>query len=173
MKKLVTLTLFTFILYVAKADKIYKHSGDIIDCTVVAVENGSVTYIYKNETATNVLGKYAIDKIVFDSGREQIISQKYTAVDADSVVITIDIDEVVGLKEVATIRSSSNNWFNFLGVNGLDKKSAHKLQKHAISKGAFIVLLTADYKESAYGYSKYSVGNKTTSVSKKGICYTY
>jgi hypothetical protein len=166
MKKLITLTLSMFVLYVAKADKIYRHSGDVIDCTVVAVENGFVKYSFKGETATNVLGKYAISKIVFDSGREQFISKKYSSVEADSVIVTSDVNEVMGLKEVETIRSSSNNDFNFKGSKGLDKKATYKLQKSAASKGAFIVLLTGDYAKSGSVFT-------TSSSTKRGVCYTY
>lgn len=153
-------------LLAAKADKIYRHNGDVIDCTVIAVENGFVKYSYKGETVTNTLGKYAVDKIVFESGREQVISPKYSANNAESIVITTNADEVAGLKEIETIRTNSNNDFNFLGARGLDKKATRKLQKQAKSKGAFIILLTGDYTKSG---SIFTDGSST----KKGICYTY
>jgi hypothetical protein len=166
MKKIALLAVSMLVLLAAKADKIYRHNGEIIDCTVIAVENGFVKYSFKGETVTNTLGKYAINKIVFDSGREQVISQKYSAKNADSILITNDADMVVGLKEVRTIRANSNNDFNFLGGRGLDKKATRKLQKQARSKGAFIILLTGDYTKSG---SAFTDGSST----KKGVCYTY
>lgn len=153
----------------SKADMIYKHNGETIECKVVAVESGSVKFIYKGETATHELGRYAINKIGYDSGREELISEKIILPPKDAeekVIITTNPNEVVGLRQVEEIRSNSNNDFNFRGSKGLDEKATRKLRKEAASKNAFIIYLTADQAKSGSVFS-------TSSNTKRGICYTY
>lgn len=152
-----------------KADIIYKHNGETVDCKVVAVESGSVKFIYKGETATHELGKYAINKISYDSGREEVISEKVILppVEAEEkVIVTTNPNEVVGLRQVDEIRSNSNNDWNFRGSKGLDAKATRKLRKQAAGKNAFIIFLTADQAKSGSIFT-------TASNTKRGLCYTY
>lgn len=153
----------------SRADTIYKHTGETINCKVLSIENGLVKFIYNGETASHELGKFSINKIVYDSGREEIISEKVILPRKDAeelVIVTINPNEVVGLKKVEEIRSNSNNDFNFLGSKGLDKKATRKLRKVAADKNAFIVFLTGDQAKSGSVFS-------SASNTKRGICYTY
>ncbi len=164
------LSAFAFVLALtSKADTIYKHNGETINCKVLSVENGLVKFVYNGETASHELGKFSISKIIYDSGREEIISERIALPQKDaeeSVIITLNPNEVVGLKQVEEIRSNSNNDFNFLGSKGLDKKATRKLRKAAANKNAFIVFLTGDQAKSGSVFS-------SASNTKRGICYTY
>lgn len=170
--KLKVLTLASFLFAFAlnsKADTIYKHNGETINCKVLSVEKDLIKFIYNGETASHELGKFSINKIIYDSGREEVISEKIVLPKNDPeevVIITTNPNEVVGLKQVEEIRSNSNNDFNFLGSKGLDQKATKKLRKLAASKNAFIIYLTADQAKAGSVFS-------TASNTKKGICYTY
>lgn len=145
----------------AMADTIIKHNGEKIDCQVQKIEKGYITFSNKGEQATNIIGKYAVEKIVYDSGKEDAISPKYTVknkYDASLVVLTENEKEVAGLKEVKTIPQSANS--NFKGLTSLNKKTILKIQREAAKINAFIVLLSKQD------------GNNLSS-DKMGICYTY
>ena len=59
------------------SDKIYKHSGEVLDVNVIKVGETTITYKYPGEDAEQVIGKLAVDKIVYaGSGRTEEISDK-------------------------------------------------------------------------------------------------
>ena len=158
-----------FACFKSKADTIYKHNGDSIDCKVLAVEYGEIKFVYKGETASHQLGKYAVSRIIYDSGREELISEKVLLPEKDAeekVIITTNPNEIVGLRQVEEIRSNSNNDWNFRGSKGLDIKATRKLRRAAAEKNAFIILLTADHAKAGSLFT-------TASNTKRGLCYTY
>lgn len=151
--------------YSCIADHIYKHNGDVIECEIQSVERDCIKFTFKNEKATNIIGRYAIDKVVFDSGREQKISDKIDPKGGEkNIIVTDDPNEVVGLKEVKALKSHSDNDWNFGSANSLDEKATKKLRKQAAKEGAVVILISRENVSSS-AFSK--------SSTKKGICYSY
>lgn len=163
MKKTILSIALAMITINSFADYIYKHNGEKIECQILSVERDCVKFSYKNEKAANTLGKYSIAKVVFDSGREQTISDKIDAENYENIVITDDANEVVGLKELKAITAHSDNDWNFGSANSLDKKANRKLRKQAAGKGAIVVLIQRENINSSFSKSS----------TKKGTCYTY
>ncbi|TRZ46105.1 hypothetical protein [Robertkochia solimangrovi] len=56
-------------------DKVYMLNGDVNEGTVKAIEASSITFIYKGETLEYTFEKAKISKIVFASGRTQVINE--------------------------------------------------------------------------------------------------
>ena len=70
MKKLIFIFLLVINFVSGQNDKIYKHNGETVEGTVVRLDEYTITFKYLNEDAENVVGKYAIEKIVYGkSGR--------------------------------------------------------------------------------------------------------
>ena len=94
MKKTLT-TLFLAIAMVSAfaADKIFLHSGKEIDGKVIRVEEFIVVFKYEGEDAEQTIGKKAVDKIQYSSGRSETISEKMVIIgkeDWERVEILID-----------------------------------------------------------------------------------
>ncbi len=167
MKKIILLTIALLPFSVWASDTIYKHNGERIEGKVIAVTENTITFSYKNESVTYTLGKYAVEKILFESGRTQPITDKVNVKgkeDQDNVVVVDDPLLVVGLLKVDELRAHSDDEWSFNGANKLDKKTTNKLKKYAADRKAFIVLINRDRLNSSF-WSK--------SSTKKGVCYTY
>ena len=52
-------------------DKMYKHSGDVLDVKIIKVGETTITYKYPGEDAEQTIGKLAINKIVYGSGHRR------------------------------------------------------------------------------------------------------
>ena len=108
MKKLIFTLLLIINFVSAQNDKIYKHNGETVDGTVVRLDEYTITFKYLNEDAENVVGKYAIEKIVYGkSGRTEEITEKITINgedDWEKVVILEDKAYIAGLKKGDEVR---------------------------------------------------------------------
>lgn len=60
----------------AQVDKIYKHNGDIINGKVIKIGEFTISFSYENEETEYVVSKYAVEKIIFKTGRTESISEK-------------------------------------------------------------------------------------------------
>lgn len=133
------------------ADHIYKHNGDVIDCEIQSVENGVYKYVYKNEKAIHTIGKYAIKKVIYDSGREEQGSKRYEvyAKKYKEVIITEDPNDVAGLTELSQtepIIGYKNKVFTYKRLSRTNEKA---LKEYASLRNSFIVLVT----DKAYCYT--------------------
>ncbi len=146
-------------------DKIYKHDGDKIDVKIIKVSEWAVSFSYPGETSEQMLGRYAIAKIEYASGRSEKISDKVVVTgedDWEQVVIIEDKSAALGLKKGEEIRGKTAGIYSFHTAGSADKKSMMKLKKAAAEKGAPFILITAD-KDNQF----------TAQSIKKGIFYTY
>ncbi len=48
-----------------------KHTGEKLDVKIVKVSEFTISYTYPNETAEQTIGKYAVAKIEYASGRKE------------------------------------------------------------------------------------------------------
>jgi sRNA-binding regulator protein Hfq len=156
----------------AQVDKIYKHNGEVVDGKVTRVEEFTIVFKYDGEDAENVIGKYAIEKIVYGkSGRVEEVTEKIVVKDEkdwERVVILEDKSYIAGLKKVDEVRGKTG-LINYHTGNTGDKKAEKKLKMAAAAMGCPFILQTAD--KATVGASSNSLGG--SQVIKKGIGYKY
>lgn len=178
MKKTLTTLLFAFSMVIAfAADKIYLHSGKEIDGKVVRVEEFIVVFKYDGEDAEQTIGKKAVAKIQYSSGRSEDISEKVVIAgkeDWEKVEILMDKSEIVGLKKLGDVKGKSTGGFS---GSKSDKKANKKLLEAVAEMGAPFIYMMADQKSSGGSYSGWGGGiagiASANQSLKKGIAYTY
>lgn len=173
MKKFLFLAVMLFGLVAsAQSDKIYKHSGEVVEGKVKRVEEFTIVFVYDGEEAENTLGKYAIEKIVYGkSGRQEEITEKIVVKSKDDwekVVILEDKSYIAGLKKVGEVRGKTG-LINFQTGNTGDKKAEKKLKMDAAEEGCPFILLTAD--KTTVGANSNALGG--SQAIKKGVSYKY
>ena len=173
MKKIIFVALLSLSALVnAQVDKIYKHSGETVDGKVTRVEEYTIVFRYDGEDAENVIGKYAIEKIVYGkSGRTEQITEKIVIKgeeDWENVIILEDKSYISGLKKVDEVRGKTG-LINYHTGNTGDKKAEKKLKMAAAAMGCQFIFQTAD--KSTTGNSSNQLGG--SQAIKKGIAYTY
>jgi hypothetical protein len=154
----------------AQADKMTKHSGETIDVKVVKVAEYTIVYKYPGEDAEQTIGKLAVAKITYSSGRSEQISEKITVGGADDwekVQIIEDKTQIVGLKKLDEIRGKTSGMFSFHTAGSADKKATKKLKEAAAEMGAPFILMTSD-NDARVG----SNGGANQGI-KKGFAYGY
>ena len=155
----------TFSLVLFAQDKIYLHNGKDMDVKIIKVAEFIVTYSYPNETAEQTIGKYAVAKIKYSSGREEKISDKVIVGgkdDWEKVQILEKDEQAVGLKSLGEVGGKTSGMMGFHTAASADKKSMKKILEDAAEKGAQFVLITKEK------------DNQFTNQSKKrGVAYTY
>ena len=148
------------------ADKVYKHSGQVLEVKVIRVSEFAITYKYPGEDAEQVIGKLAISKIVYSSGRTEEISEKIVVTgkdDWEKVQIITDKAQVVGLKAGEEIGGKTSGMLTYNSAGSADKKATRKIKEAAAELGACFVLMTSD-KADGFGAKQ---------AMKKGIAYSY
>lgn len=155
----------TFSLALFSQDKVYLHNGKDADVKVIKVSEFTITYSYPNETAEQTIGKYAVDRIKYSSGREEKITDKIVISgkdDWEKVHILEKAEQAVGLKSLGEVGGKTSGMMGFHTAGSADKKSMKKLLEDAAEKGAQFVLITSDK------------DNQFTNQSKKrGVAYGY
>jgi len=151
---------------VTSADKMYKHSGDVLDVKIVKVGETTITYKYPGEDAEQTIGKLAVSKIVYSSGRTEEVTDKVVIGgkdDWEKVQIVTDPSNVVGLKKGDEVRGKTSGMFTYNSAGSADKKATKKIREAAAEAGAPFILLTSD-KSDGFG-AKQSI--------KNGVLYSY
>lgn len=152
--------------FAQNADKMVKHSGQNLDVKIVKVGETTITYKYPGEDAEQTIGKYAVAKITYSSGRTETISDKVVVSgksDWENVVIFTDASEALGLKKGEEVRGKTSGMLSYHTAGSADKKATRKIKEEAAEAGAPFILMTAD-KSDGFGV-KQSI--------KKGYLYTY
>lgn len=167
MKKTVSLivALFATLISFAQADKMIKHTGEKLDVKIVKVSEFTISYTYPNETAEQTIGKYAVAKIEYASGRKEDITEKVVIAgkeDWEKVVILEEATQSVGLKKQGEVTGKTAGMLSYRTSGNADKKSMERLKKEAAELGAPFVLVTKE-KDSRW----------TTQSIKRGVAYSY
>src|ERR1043165_932306 len=100
------LSSFSFSLIIFAQDKIFLHNGKDMDVKIIKVSEFTISYSYPNETAEQTIGKYAVGKIKYSSGREEKITDKILVSgkdDWEKVMILEKAEEAVGLKSLGEV----------------------------------------------------------------------
>jgi|SRR5687767_5878276 hypothetical protein len=146
-------------------DKLFKHTGEKLDVKIIKVGEFTVSYSYPNETAEQTIGKYAVAKIEYASGRKEDVSEKIvisSKEDWEKVVILEDVAATVGLKRQGEIRGKTSGVLAYHTAGTADKKATKKLKMEAAELGAPFILMQSD-KDSRW----------STQSIKKGFAYSY
>jgi hypothetical protein len=171
MRKTISFLFATLLLVAASyaqttADKLYKHSGQVLDVKVIRVGDHNISYKYPGEDAEQVIAKLAIGKIVYASGRTEEVSEKIVITgkeDWEKVQVVTDNSQVVGLKKGEEVRGKTSGMLSYNTAGSADKKATRKIKEAAAEMGAPIVLMTSD-KNDGFGV-KQSI--------KNGVAYNY
>lgn len=164
MKNIFILSFFFFAsLAFGQIDKIYKHSGEIVEGHVKKVGEFAIEFSYDGEDVITTLSRYAVDKIFYGkSTRIEDISSKIEITDDDDwrkVIILEDKQLVAGLKKGNDLKSKTG-WVNFRSGNGKDERAEKVLKQQAAEVRCPFILLLSDK----------TVGK---SAKKTGSCYKY
>jgi hypothetical protein len=177
MKKVLSGILALFLLNICYAqnggtDKAYLHNGKSYDVKIVRVNDFTIIYKFVGEDAEQTIGKYAVKKSVYSSGREEEISEKVVVIgkeDWEKVVLIEDKSAITGLTKKGEIRGKTSGVFGFHTANSADKKAIKKLKEEAAEMGAAFILLTAE----GDAKSSQGVGMGTAQGVKRGLAYAY
>lgn len=157
----------------AQTDKIYKHNGEEINGKVIKVEEYTIVFKYDGEDAENTLSKYAVEKVIYKSGRTEEMTQKIAIngeADWEKVVILEDKSYIAGLKKGDEIRGKTG-FVSFHTGNTADAKAQKKLKIEAAKAGYPFILLTESKDINQSGATGPSFG--AVQSIKKGITYKY
>ncbi len=166
------LTLFLSFITVAlfASDKIFLHGGKVIDGAVIRLDDFKVIFKYEGENAEQILSKKAVEKIEYNSGRVEDVSDRIEVSsknDWEKVEILLDKSEIVGLKKVGEVKGKTSGYFSgYVSGAGADKRANKKLLMAAADMGCQFIYMTTDNANSgAFSYGKQAL--------KKGVAYTY
>ncbi|HOI27685.1 MAG TPA: hypothetical protein PLN63_08430 [Paludibacteraceae bacterium] len=165
------LLLFSVLSVLASAqDIILTHTGEMIECKVMELNDNQIKYTYPKESIVSVISRSCVAKIKFESGREQVISEKIivnSEADWEKVQITYSKDDVIGLKRVSEKTEKSSGTWSFSDNQGhFADKVIRKLKKEAARQGCHIIYIIS------------STGNdgslfKDAHASMTGVMYKY
>lgn len=174
MKKIILLVVFALGLNLANAqtDKIYKHSGEVVEGKVIRLDEYTIVFKYDGEDAENTIGKYAVEKIIYGkTKRQEDVTGKIVINgedDWEKVVILEDKSYIAGLKKVGEVRGKTG-LINFQTGNTGDKKAAKKLKMDAAKLGCPFVLQLSD--KTTVGANSNAIGG--SQAIKTGVAYKY
>jgi hypothetical protein len=146
-----------------QVDKIYKHSGEVIEGQIKRVGEFTVEFTYDGEDAIQALSRYSVNKVFYGkSTRIEDVSSKIEITDDDDwnkVILLEDKALVAGLKKGDDLKSKTG-WVNFRSGNGKDERAEKVLKQQAAEVRCPFILLLSDK----------TVGK---SAKKTGSCYKY
>ncbi|HLW29713.1 MAG TPA: hypothetical protein VKX29_02575 [Brumimicrobium sp.] len=149
-------------------DKLYTHKGDTLNVYVKEVNESSIRFTYPNEQSINTLSKNATEKIEYESGRVQQITEKIIINDYkdwEKVVITNLESDVQGLTKGKEMKAKAKGT-TFTSQGRVEARAFDKLKKEAASKGYHTLLILTTTGKSGSPYS-------SASSSIRAIGYTY
>ena len=152
--KIFTTIIFAFITIaaVAQNDTIIKRNGDKLIVQIKSTSPSSVSFVYPNENIINTISKNTIQKIIYKSGRVEVLSKiiKLETIngeeDWEKVLITNNENDIIGLTKVAEI-SGKSSWGG-AAKRKSDKIARKKIKIQAAKLKCPIILITtysADY----------------------------
>jgi hypothetical protein len=137
----------------AQIDKIYKHNGDILEVQVKEISASIIKYSFPNETLLQSLGKYAVAKIVYSSGREEKISEfiKFeNSSDFEKCIILANKDEAVGLIDKGEVVGKTAA-ISYQTPGTANKASLNRIRKAAMELNAPFILIEENTSAGARG----------------------
>ena len=129
------------------SDTVILHRGDTICGRITENHISYIRFVYEGEEASVPIGKVAIEKIIYNSGRVEECSQKVTLTnpeDFDKVVVFREKEDIAGLTRIKEILAKSGGVWSISEKEGrYIKKTIVKLQKEALNMGGCAILITS------------------------------
>lgn len=135
-------------------DKVVLKNGEELNVKVVKNDEKTIEFQYPGESMVNVKNKREIKKIVYESGREEVINvginvpEINSEKDWEKVIETYLESDVEGLTRVDEIKATSG-WGGSLGSSLGYKDAIKKLKKRAAKLGAGVILIHGQPNQSA------------------------
>ena len=135
-------------------DKVVLKNGEELNVKVVKNDEKNIEFQYPGESMVNVKNKREIKKIVYESGREEVINvginvpEINSEKDWEKVIETYLESDVEGLTRVDEIKATSG-WGGSLGSSLGYKGAIKKLKKKAAKLGAGVILIHGQPNQSA------------------------
>jgi hypothetical protein len=153
-------------------DTLHFHNGKKVVGKIISVNEYTITYRYQNEDATQTAGRYAVEKINYQSGRIDDISEKITIdgiEDWEKVMLLEDRTQIAGLKKGSIIRSNTR-FLNLHSANTSERKSFERLLKEAAKINSPFLYITNEH-ETLYPGLIWSIG--ATQQVKRAVAFGY
>ncbi|NOQ26837.1 MAG: hypothetical protein GQ564_15865 [Bacteroidales bacterium] len=153
-----------------KMDILYQHDGKQAFVNVKRIYLNDLYYTLPGEKKVNKIDQRLFHKIVYKTGRVEILNEKASDVrkvgDYRNVKVTEDLDDVEGLVEVAKIEAKvEGNERGYSTPKTLKRSATIVLRKKAALVNADIVLITGKRSNAAFG--------EIPSLTLLGIAYSY
>ena len=135
-------------------DKVYLHNGSVATGKVVENEPSYIKLQYEGEEVASTLGKAAIEKIEFKSGRIESCSQKVVINDPKKEYGKIQVlrekEDCVGLVRIQAFTEKSGGMWSLGATSGkYMQKTIKKLQIKAAELGGCAILITSEESKGA------------------------
>jgi hypothetical protein len=128
-----------------KPDKLFLQN-ETKEVMVKEVGLSEIKYTFPNEETIYSINKYLVQKIVFGSGREEIIEIPFKDVngltDMHKVFVTYNPDEVKGLINLGELYSKATGVTVFSNMSTVKNRSVNKMKAEATMLGANAVLIS-------------------------------
>ena len=167
---LISVMIFTFVAAFAQ-DEITLHNGTVAKGKVVENQPSFIKFVYEGEDVSSTLGKVAIEKIKYQSGRVEECSQKIVIdnpnKDFEKVMVLREKDDCAGLVRIQEFTEKSGGLWSLGATAGkYEQKTIKKLQKKAASLGGCVILITS---QASRGASLFKAPDAKTSA----VVYKY
>lgn len=144
MKKylLASLLVFCSFILVSAQDVVIKHDGSQLKVKVNYLTESMVVFTIPGETRSVKMGKAEVEKIIYQSGRTEVVSQKVVIngrQDWNKIVVTSNPLSIVGLTKKGEIKVKSGKQAN--GMAKFESKDIEKIKKQAADMGAHVVVV--------------------------------
>jgi hypothetical protein len=150
-----------------KPDVLFLQEGTK-EVVVKEVGQTEIKYTFPNEETIYSMNKYLVKKIVFGSGREEIIEIPFKEVkglnDVDKVFITYNPEEVKGLINLGELYSKATGVTVFSNMSSVKNRSLEKMKAEATMIGANAVLISNAQSRGNYYGNEYSPSQSTQTV---------
>lgn len=178
MKKLFTLSLMAFLSFFflghAQTDKLFL-KGEIKEVKVEEVGSNFIKYKYPNENASYTISKHRVEKIIFESGREEVFESPFKAVnsvnDYEMVYLSYNTQDVEGLKPLGQVFSKATGVTTLASINNVNNRAVRKVKMEAAMLGANVVLVGNTFQRGNQ-YGNENVPGNATMTSISGTAYT-
>ncbi len=150
-----------------KSDKLVLQN-ETKEVLVKEVGLSEIKYTFPNEETIYTINKFLVKKIVFGSGREEIIDVPFKEVsglgDMDKVFVTYNPSEVEGLINLGQLYSKATGVTVFSNMSTVKNRSLDKMKAEATMIGANAVLISDAQSRGNYYGNETSPSQSTQTV---------
>lgn len=139
---LASLLIFCSLLLASAQDVVVKHDGSHLKVKVNYLTESAVAFTIPGETRPIKMGRAEVEKIIYQSGRTEAVSQKVIIngrQDWNKIIVTSNPLSIVGLTKKGEIKVKSGKQAH--GVANFESKDIEKIKKQAADMGAHVVVV--------------------------------